>query len=341
MNDLLIWLSELELLEGCFREFRVDQEANFALEFHPKSVRPVGGGPPMLEPEEPGAYLFCGCVAHRLQWVETGVNGQGITVSRDKAFTTFDVGLLAYCLDSEYGLPSFVNEPGSWWAGAATLCVAWHYYERYARLPGIPPLAYQWRVRRILLDQSPWVTVLDGRGQPCVVRDETRRAFTEVPETVTNGYRQRRYLLDCALLGSPVRARAEAIQPEGCMASRRLAGMDARLQILAREGEPDLPPAEPIPATLVRVSEDEPWQQRGLLRLHRPLQVGERAFEFAVARPRYEGQGISYLATNGRFGCWVEGIAAEAALSPTPLDVHRRPHTDSLAAVLHSPSSGA
>lgn len=210
MDELAIWLSELPLLEGCYTEFQVGDEVRFALELHVRSARPAGGGPASLEGAAPGEYQFCGTPAYRQRWPEAGRNRQGERVERRQACTVFDVGLLSYCVEGWSGPQLSDVELGSWWSGEASLCVAWHYFERYSGLPGIPGLAYRWAVRRILLDESPWVTLPSSDGQPVKVRDRTNPVFTEVSKTVTRGYRQRCYLLYCSQTGAASRGRADA-----------------------------------------------------------------------------------------------------------------------------------
>jgi hypothetical protein len=53
------------------------------------------------------------------------------------------------------------------------------YFEELAKLPGMPPLVYRWRIERIERDMAPWIEV-EPRG---FERDPSRPGWNDVEAT--------------------------------------------------------------------------------------------------------------------------------------------------------------
>lgn len=57
------------------------------------------------------------------------------------------------------------------------------YFEQHCRIPGIPPLIYEWQVNSIEQDTTPYIFANEAR---MYIRDESRRSCQSVRGTATN-----------------------------------------------------------------------------------------------------------------------------------------------------------
>lgn len=76
------------------------------------------------------------------------------------------------------------------------------YFERLSKLPGAPPLIHDWRVQKIELETTPWIS---PSGYP--MRDPSRRSWQEVRTTHSSKDDDGRasYILTCQCLSEPRR----------------------------------------------------------------------------------------------------------------------------------------
>ena len=57
------------------------------------------------------------------------------------------------------------------------------YFEDLHKLPGMPALQYDWRIERILLETTPWLSTKRPEGGTLMERDKTKESFREVERT--------------------------------------------------------------------------------------------------------------------------------------------------------------
>lgn len=54
------------------------------------------------------------------------------------------------------------------------------YYEQLFKLPGMPPLIYEWNIERIEMDVSPFIAVVTANGQRVLTRDDTKISYLPI-----------------------------------------------------------------------------------------------------------------------------------------------------------------
>jgi hypothetical protein len=73
------------------------------------------------------------------------------------------------------------------------------YFEGLKNMSGMPALTYGFRIERIFLETTPWLTQSDEAGRPRMVRDDRNESYQEVTETDAwnddNGHAH--YVLQC------------------------------------------------------------------------------------------------------------------------------------------------
>jgi len=163
MHSVFVGVSAWIIQDGNYPDFRVGQAAKFALEFYPHSIQPNHQGEASFERIRASLYEVCGRVLYA-----------------DPSAWVIDFGLMAY----QDQKPPPEGTKGAWVRGQFYLGIDPFFYfeELYAR-KGMPALQYEWRIRRILLETTPWLTVTDQAGRTMMTRDEARQAFVEVAET--------------------------------------------------------------------------------------------------------------------------------------------------------------
>ncbi|MEI8013090.1 MAG: hypothetical protein WCI27_11555 [Candidatus Omnitrophota bacterium] len=57
------------------------------------------------------------------------------------------------------------------------------YFEDLKNEENIPPMIYEWAVKKICLDVTPWIENADGEGSKIPVRDKERMAYKEIFKT--------------------------------------------------------------------------------------------------------------------------------------------------------------
>jgi hypothetical protein len=179
MNTFQIGLSAWIIQDGNYDDLSVNQELNFALEFHPYSLSPASDETAKLDLVGPALYSVHGRIefTHPRTWVA-------------------DFGLKAY---QDSSLPEELQS-ARWIKGNVYLGVdPFPYSERLKDLPGIPPLTYKWLLRKIKLETTPWI-----KTEKLSFRDQAKVSFREITKTDAwnddSGHGH--YILECDCLGS-------------------------------------------------------------------------------------------------------------------------------------------
>jgi hypothetical protein len=294
MDNWWIYLRAWPIEDGNYRDFRVGQEARFALYFRPHVLQPVTVSHPRLERLEEARYRF-----------------EGQTVFRGDIVWVLDAGLLMYHEQRSHPIPA----PGTGWDGELSLEVdPYYYFEDFARQPGIPPLVYRWRIERLLLDTTPYLEAINEDGSKIYRPDLSRRAAVEVSATeiLPPGQRRQIFRMECSWRGDPSWTRHRNAVFDASLKPEQVLGVKTAV-ILTDQVTPDTI-TEPIAttATVVQVSPD----QYAVLRLAAPLQFPAGWYEYVVASPRYDGEGIGCLATAGQHFCHLFALPAELVQRP-------------------------
>ncbi len=182
MQPLNIGLSSWIMQDGNYRDFEVEQEYRFALEFHAPRLESTRDQRPYLTLLEGSEYRFCGEI-----------------VLREPQLTVLDVGVLCY---DERGLP-LAAIPERFAAGELYLGIDhFSWLETHGRRSDVPNLFHKWRVREIRLETTPWVETESSGGRTRKRRPGVR-SFS--PVLRTNAWEdddgRAHYVLTCELLG--------------------------------------------------------------------------------------------------------------------------------------------
>ena len=163
MEPLDIGVDSWIIQDGNYGDFTAGQEAEFALEFYPHSLKASVCRLASAKRINGSLYDICGHVVHSTEsvWV-------------------LDVGLLAYqeCQPPEFG------SAGSWVEGRVYLGIdPFMYFESLKSTPGMPFLTCRFRVEQILLETTRWITKVDESGVKTMTRDEQAQSYRQVSQT--------------------------------------------------------------------------------------------------------------------------------------------------------------
>lgn len=188
------------LQDGNYTDFAVGERRRFALELGYRRDRRLRRDPAAAPP-------YCRFAGHGA-WYDAA--GRVVRVSSDPAAGrdafVVDVGVLAFSHSLVFDgqeAPAL----GDAWSGRIRLGVdPLFYQDELVRLPGMPALAYDWRITRIELDATQIVEVEHGhplypgrdRG-PQRVRDPERETWRPVERTHAWDDGGRAYRLTCQL----------------------------------------------------------------------------------------------------------------------------------------------
>jgi hypothetical protein len=181
-GPLFVGIDSWIIQDGNYPDFRVGQVARFALEFYRFALTPAREGNPFAE---------------RLSVSRYEVHAQVIYLS--PSAWVVDFGLRAY----QHQPPPKGVRKGGWLAGELYVGIdPFFYFEELSALPDMPELRYDWRIRSILLETTPWLEQVDHAGRTVYSRDEPRTSFVEVAETNAWSDDEGRasYLLECERL---------------------------------------------------------------------------------------------------------------------------------------------
>ena len=160
MQTFFVGLSSWIVQDGNYGDFTVGDEAKFALEFYPHSMRPS-------RRREPECELLTGN-RYRIR---------GEVVYTDRSAYVLDFGILAY---RNQAAPKFATK-GSWIEAEIYLGIdPFFYFEELHARKGMPALQYRWRIRKIHLETTPWLSSKDEKGRTIMSRAQGERSFIEV-----------------------------------------------------------------------------------------------------------------------------------------------------------------
>ncbi|MGL6074989.1 MAG: hypothetical protein ACRC8S_12590 [Fimbriiglobus sp.] len=180
---LFLGLESWIVQDGNYADFRVGDHAKFALEFYPLTIKIARSQETVFERLHTCRYRF-----------------RGELVYIDPSVWVIDVGIMAY----QWSEPLLEVKQGDWVEGEGHLCIdPFFYSSELCFLPGMPALHYDWRIRNIFLETTPWINGKNESGRRIRVRDEQRESFVEVAET--NAWKDDggngQYILECEKIG--------------------------------------------------------------------------------------------------------------------------------------------
>jgi len=169
--------------DGNYGDFRVGEQAKFALEFYPQTLK---------------ASKFREASVECIQASRYRIRGQVIYVGR--SVWVIDFGVMAY----QNHEPPTTTRKGDWIEGEVDLGIdPFFYFEELHLLPGMPALQYEWRIKAIFLETTPWLSRKDEFGRTIRLRDEQHQSFVEVAETNawSDNEGDGQYVLECDRIG--------------------------------------------------------------------------------------------------------------------------------------------
>jgi len=184
MEILHVGIDSWIIQDGNYSDFRVGEAAKFALEFYPQSIE----------------------ASHERQVSRDHLFGSRYRVCCKVIYTAKNVWVV------DFGFMAYQNQPPPRVASKSKWLQAeiyvgidpFFYFEELHALPNMPSLKYDFRIREILVETTPWLTSKDGQERTILTRDESRRSFTPVAETNAWGDDQghAHYILECEPIGS-------------------------------------------------------------------------------------------------------------------------------------------
>lgn len=186
---LKIGLDSWIIQDGNYSDFEMGREYEFALEFYARDVQITADSAKYLLLLAGSDYRFGGAV-----------------LVADPSVTVLDVGILCF----QDGKAPFPAQSGNFVSGELYLGVdPFFWFETHSRVRGRPGLFYRWRVRRILLETTPWIESQDDAGRTVTRRADVERTFEEVQRTDawSDDEGNANYILGCELLGQCSRPR--------------------------------------------------------------------------------------------------------------------------------------
>jgi hypothetical protein len=183
MQTFFVGLSAWIIQDGNYGDFAVGRSAKFALEFCPHTMQLSRSREPSSEHIETSRYR---------------VRAQVVYVGRSA--WVIDFGIMAY----QNQEPPRIAKGGSWVEGEIDLGIdPFFYFEELHARPRMPALQYEWRIRNILLETTPWLSAKDETGRTILTRDEQQESFIEVAKT--NAWEHdgggAHYVLECGRIG--------------------------------------------------------------------------------------------------------------------------------------------
>jgi predicted DCC family thiol-disulfide oxidoreductase YuxK len=180
MGLLKVGVDSWIIQDGNYDDFKVGQEARFALEFSPISLKSSN------------------CESHSA----AELTGSRYKIRAQVIFCTEEVSVLDFGF-----LAFFESKPlafaakGSWVEGEIYLGIDPFFYSAYLnKIPNMPALTYNFRIEKIFLNTTPWIEKSDEAiGRTILMRDVEKESFREV--TRTNAWmdddQAAHYVLEC------------------------------------------------------------------------------------------------------------------------------------------------
>lgn len=185
MESLYVGVDAWIIQDGNYPDFGVGQKAKFALEFHPAFLKVSDGRSKSADHIKASRYKICGQVIYR-----------------SKTVWVLDAGFLAY----QKSKPPRYATTGAWVEGEVYIGIdPFMYFESLNKMPGMPPLTYEFRIDKLFLQTTPWLPTTDENSSTLIKRDEQEESYREVAETDArhddDGHAQ--YVLKCIRIDGP------------------------------------------------------------------------------------------------------------------------------------------
>lgn len=184
MSTFFIGLDSWIIQDGNYVDFQRGQEATFAVEFYP---------------ERAAISRVRRRSVKRIERSRYRINGRVTFANQEVWVLDFDI--MAY----EKRTPPPFAKVGTWIDGEINLGIdPFFYFEYLHKLPGMPALKYNWRINRILLETTPWLSSKRPEGGTLMERDQTKESFREVEQTTAWDDDEGRgsYELECEKIGN-------------------------------------------------------------------------------------------------------------------------------------------
>lgn len=182
MSEWKIGMSSWIIQDGNYGDFRVQEQAEFALEFYPLQCKPSSSSKKHANCLHASKYL---------------VNAEVVFVA-ERCFV-IDFGILAYRQEA----PPNSIQVGHWVEAEIYLGIdPFFYFGDLAHLNGMSPLIYTWRINKIGIETAPFIETVKECGSRMMVRDARKLAFRDIEQTDAwkddNGSGE--YVFDCTLM---------------------------------------------------------------------------------------------------------------------------------------------
>jgi len=180
MTSLNIGVDSWIIQDGNYADFFVGQQASFALEFYPQSLKP----------------------SHSQSVAFSNVRGSRYRIHAQVVFCqvgvwVLNMGFLAY---QQSEPPDYVSQ-GSWVEGEIYLGIdPFMYFEDLKNLSGIPALAYSFSVEKIFLETTPWLKKVEESGGEIRWRDEQNESYRKIEkmDAWNDDHGHASYVLECS-----------------------------------------------------------------------------------------------------------------------------------------------
>jgi hypothetical protein len=167
--SLDVYLDHWIIADGNYDDFRVGEMRRFALEFWtPSPLTRTTEHTMSLRQQRDHSYSVSG----RVVFAADGV-------------WVIDCGVLAYSGQERLEIDAGCTV-GDFVRGDLKFGVdPFFYFEQHCKIPSIPALIYEWQIKSIEQDTTPYI-LSDASGGRMYVRDETRRSYEAVCGTDKN-----------------------------------------------------------------------------------------------------------------------------------------------------------
>jgi hypothetical protein len=163
MSTFFIGLDSWIIQDGNYADFHRGNVATFAVEFYPERAA--------ISRVRKASF-------ERIKGSRYRINAKVVFASPQA--WVLDFGIMAY---NQQGTPPFAKV-GTWIEGDFYLGIdPFFYFEELNELPGMPAMQYDWRIERILLETTPWISTKRPEGGTLMERDKTKESFREVERT--------------------------------------------------------------------------------------------------------------------------------------------------------------
>ncbi len=183
LESVFVGLDSWIIQDGNYCDFQVGEKARFALEFYPQHIQIAKFHEVAFERIRADRYRVRGSVIYA-----------------DRASWVIDFGMMAY---QNRAAPRLAKK-GNWVEGEIYLGIdPFFYFEELHARKGMPALQYEWRIKSILLETTPWVKRKDESGRTILNRAEQQASYVEVAETNAgeDDEGHGHYVLECVKIG--------------------------------------------------------------------------------------------------------------------------------------------